>query len=210
MKGANVKTRAVAAVACTLFAFFIVGCSDKSRMRFYIGNITDNSAERKSYIEGDICKVGQEFANVTLTVEAPTQNNVGPKYGVIIKGYYLDYYYYDPADGQYKGPIGLLNFSAGSLNVRIDPGTAQVVKIPVAQYAVKAWANKVPCTGYGAYSGTGARVERMVARITFNGEDLTGKTVSAEGSVLLYLYFDSVNGCVNGSSPYDYLSTFCQ
>ena len=217
MKGESVKTRAITAVACTLFAFIIAGCSDKSRMRFYIQSIYQE-ASSKNYVEADLigsktdpCNIVQEYVSVTVKCEAP--GTVGPKYGVIVKSYYLDYYYFDPADGQYKGPIGMLNFSAGNMGVRVDPKSTAVITVPVAQFAVKAWANKVGCTGLGAYSGSAVRVDRMVARITLNGEDLTGKTVSAEGTVLIYLYDygpgpQTGQWCL-GMTPYDYLSWFC-
>ncbi len=177
------------ALLCSLT---MAGCSDNSRMNLRIQKIegTDPGNANKTFIEADLigsadsnCCAIQDAAKVELDLDAP--GTLGPSLEAFITGYEIEYFYYDPADGQLKGPVSTLGVSI-SLRESITPSGLVTIEFPVATSAVKAWSVGVTCAGVPGFAGS-SPVKRMIARITVRGEDLTGKKLSAQGSILLYL-----------------------
>jgi len=185
-------------------AALVAGCSDKSAMRFTIESITENTTS-KPYIEADLvgnlvaspCATIQDPASVTVRLEKP--GTIGPEYAANVKNVVIDYYYYDPNDGQLKGPVGLLSSKQYNISVNVESGSTKTFVVPVGSYLVKTWSQGLNCSGVPGYSG--GVVDRMVARITVNAEDGTGKKLSAQGSIMLYLY-DYGPGPVTGAACY--------
>ena len=170
------------------------GCSDRSSLRFVIESITDSATDvssRKPYIEADLvgnknttCGTVQDPAIVTVRLERP--GSVGPQYNATITNVVVDYYFYNPQSGQLQGPIPLLSCREYNYNTHIIAGGSSEFAVPVATYLVKVWSQGINCSGLiGCPYGI---VDRMVARLTVNAEDDTGKSMSAQGSILLYLY----------------------
>jgi len=186
----------VARIAFVLLAAFsLAACSDKSPLKFYIDGVEDSLVPGKNYIEADLagnisdaCTTVQEKANVKVRLAAP--GTVGPSLDATLTGYTVDYFYFDPNDGQLKGPVALLSFSQGNLGMRLAANSTGTVLVPIATYLVKAWSYGLTgpsCFGVPGFPGPGV-VDRMIARVTVNGEDSTGKRLSAQGSILLFLY----------------------
>jgi len=174
-----------------LAAMAAAGCSDKSSMRFTIDSITESGGS-KPYMETDLqgnmadstCSIIQDPAAITVRLEKP--GTIGPQYEAYVKNVVIDYYYYDPNDGQLKGPVALLSSKQYNINLRVDAGLPMLFLVPVASFVVKAWSQGMDCSGIpGSSAGI---VNRMVARITVNAEDGTGKKLSAQGSIMLYLF----------------------
>jgi hypothetical protein len=175
-------------------ALVVVGCSDKSAMRFTIDSLTGYGTAvnaGKPYIECDLvgnftsdCATIMDPVAVTVRLEKP--GTIGPEYEAYVKNVVIDYYYYDPNDGQLKGPVGLLSAKQYNINLRVEAGATGTFTVPVASFLVKAWSQGVACSGVPGYSA--GVIDRMVARVTVNAEDGTGKKLSAQGSIQLYLY----------------------
>ena len=155
------------------------GCSDKPRVKLYIEGVADTANPAKNFIEADLhgsqasaCSTIQETATVTLRVSA--QGTIGPQQDVMIYSYTVNYFYFDPTDGQVKGPVALLAFTVNDVNLRVNQGTTSDVLIPVATFLLKTWSYGLSCFGIAGYSGTGV-VDRMIAQITVEGETIAGK-----------------------------------
>jgi hypothetical protein len=168
------------------------GCSDRSRLLLTIERITADQEGTKQYIEADLfgsaedaCLTLQEPAFVQVRLEGP--GTVGPQFDAVLTNYTVEFFYFDPADGLLKGPVGLLALRQANLGQRLQRGTASTLQIPVATYVVKTWSYGIACSGITPYPGPGV-VDRMLARITVSGEDLTGAALSASGGILVLLY----------------------
>ena len=197
-----------------LAALVAVGCSDKSAMRFTIDSITSSSGN--AYIECDLignhspdCSLIMDPATITVRLEKP--GTIGPQYEAYIRNVVVDYYYYDPNDGQLKGPVGLLSSKQYNYNLRVESGGIKEFSVPVASFLVKAWSQGVACSGVPGYSA--GIVDRMVARVTVNAEDGTGKKLSAQTSLQLFLYDygpapTAGLSCV-GLPPHTFLAYIC-
>jgi len=123
---------------------------------------------------------------VVITVRLEKPGTIGPEYEAYIKNVVIDYYYYDPNDGQLKGPVSLISSKQYNYNLRVEASSTKVFTVPVASFLVKAWSQGVACSGVPGYSA--GVIDRMVARVTVNAEDGTGKNMSAQASIQLFLY----------------------
>lgn len=175
-------------------AVVVAGCSDQSAMRFTIDKITDTSGT-KPYVEADLvgsasspCTTLQDPISITVRLEQP--GKVGPSLTASINNVVIDFFYYDPNDGQLKGPVGLLSSKQYNISSRVDSGGSAggtaVFSVPLATYLVKSWSQGMDCSGVPGYSA--GVVDRMVARVTVNAEDSTGKKLSCQGSIMVYLF----------------------
>jgi len=173
-----------------LAALAAAGCSDKSNMRFTIESLTGAEGKNggKPYIEADLvgnesdaCATIQDAVAITLKLDRP--GSIGPTLEGYVKNIVIDYYYYDPNNGQLKGPVPLLSARQFNFNQAI---TSAPITVPIVSYLVKSWSQGVPCSGVTGYPG--GIIDRMVAKVTVNAEDSTGKSLSAQGSIMLYLY----------------------
>ncbi len=208
--------KAFAFLAAAAGAAVMAGCSDKSPLKFSIDSITD-TASSESYIEADLvgnknsgCEPIQDKATVVVRLERP--GSVGPSFDAWVKSVGIDYYYYDPYDGQLKGPVGLLVSRQSNLNARVPVNSTESFHVPMVSYHVKAWSQGTPCGGVPGYPG-GRIVTRMVGRVTVSAEDETGKKLSAQGSILIYLYDygpapSTGSGCAGWPASM-VLATFC-
>jgi len=170
----------------------VAGCSDNARVRLDIEGITSNTNAGLPYIEADLvgsktdpCATIQDQVTVALRVSA--QGTIGPQQDVTIYSYTVNYFYFDPNDGQTKGPVALLAFSQNNVNLHLIQGQTSNLIVPVGTFLVKTWSFGLSsCFGVPGFSGPGV-VNRMIAQISVKGETLGGKKVFADGSILLYI-----------------------
>lgn len=198
-------------VTGTMLAVALGGCSDQSRMRLVInsilGDLGDNSG--KPYLEVDLmgnfsnahCATIQDTVTVSVSVQSPgsltgatlsSQNlvggAVGPTLSGAITGYRLDYYYYDPNDGTLHGPVQGLSLTSPNMYQRLpaNAGSTAVI-LALATFNLKAWCSRATCQGAAGFPGPGY-VSRVIGRITMYGEDESGKKLSTQGDMMIYLY----------------------
>lgn len=194
-------------------ATFISGCSSRSQLKIYVSSIVgaEGTNYSKDYLECDIigsdqdgCTAIQDTVLVSVVVDRP--GILGPSLDVYITGYTLEYFYFDPADGALKGPIPGLTLAGTNLRLSMASGGAS---FPVAAltYRFKTWSVGVDCHDLAGYGGT-ENVSRIIVRITVHAEDTTGKTLSADGSILAYLY-DYAPAPLDPSSSNDVSKTWC-
>jgi len=182
------------ASAVLLCALVLTGCSDKSGMKLYLKSIegTEPGNAGKQYIEADLigcsgkpCTVVQDQAKITVGLDRP--GAIGPSFNAEINGYEVQYYYFDPADGQLKGPVSGLTVNSSNVRVTVPAGGTASFVAPVVSYVAKAWSTGVTCSGVPGFAGAG-RVDRMILKITIRGSDYEGGALSAEGSISIFLY----------------------
>lgn len=187
------------------------GCSDKSRMRLAIQSIVGAEQHNldANYLEVDMmgnfasshCSSIQDSVRVAVRLESPgtltpgdiTTNsvaigNVGPTLGAFVTGFRLEYFYYDPNDGALHGPVPGLTVNTTNLHQRVVANLGDAAfNIPLVSYNLKAWCARATCASIPGFPGPGY-VSRVIARVTILGEDETGKKLSAQGDMLVYLY----------------------
>ena len=203
-----------------------LGCSDRSRMNLYIDRISGASAPNngKTYLEVDLigndsdqCNIIQDTVTVLVRETDPSTLSGTPVPSAFITGYQAQFFYYDPADGQLKGPVTELTLNSTNAREHLFSGESLGITIPLVTYGVKAWSQGVLCGGRYGYPGPGG-VNRMISRITMVGEDSTGKKLSASGDIMFYLYNygpypDSkavpLASCF-GFTPSQWLSGYCR
>lgn len=185
-----------------LMLFGLAGCSDQSRYVMNITTIQPASSTGLGSMQADLvgnltvnpCAVVQDLATVTVRVEHPGSLDIGPALGAWLTGYRVEFFYYDPITGALTGPISFL--TSTSENLRIPAGVhgsgvmTVSISLPLVTFGLKAWSVGATYNGYAGYPGAvpgSIWVERVVARLTVTGEDTTGKKLSAEGSMLVYL-----------------------
>lgn len=192
---------------------FISGCSSRSRLKIYVDSITGAEGNNigREYLECDIigssekaCSAIQDMVNVTVRVDQP--GILGPSLDVFITGYTLEIFYFDPIDGALKGPVPGLTTTGGNIKLSIGAGVV-IFPVPVATFRFKTWSVGVDCNDLAGYAGID-NVSRFIARITVHAEDTTGKTMSADGSILCYLY-DYAPGPLNPADSDDVDRTWC-
>jgi len=170
-------------------AWVMTGCSDKSSMRFSITNVSGNHG---SYIDSDVAGNAndpditlQDVATVTASLEKP--GTVGPGIGGTINNVVVDYYYYDPNDGALKGPVSLLSAKQYNFSISLSSNGSATFSVPVGTFVVKSWTyGYSDCFGVPGFRN--GIVDRVIARITVNATDDTGKKLSAQGSIMMYIY----------------------
>lgn len=180
----------------------LAGCSDQSRYVMNITRIEPASTSGIGSMQADLvgnftthaCSSIQDPATVTVRVEHPGSLDIGPALGAYLTGYRIDYFYYDPTTGALSGPVSFLTTTSQGLRIPAGVhGTGVMtvsLTIPIVTYGLKAWVVGATYNGYAGYTGAvpgSLWVERVVARLTVTGEDTTGKKLSAEGSMLIYL-----------------------
>jgi hypothetical protein len=196
-----------------LLAVAMTGCSDKSRMVLNIRSIlTKGSGALLSglpYLEADMmgdtnlshCSTIQDQVEVTVNLESPglltdpttanrnlTTGTFGPTVSGFITGFRLEYFYFDPNDGALRGPVSGLTVNTTNIHQKVYANAGDVgIVIPVTTFNVKAWCARATCGGNPGFAGPGY-VSRMIIRITMLGEDQTGKKLSAQGDIAVYLY----------------------
>jgi hypothetical protein len=214
--------RALVLGAAGLAAVGISGCSDTSPMKLYIDNISpiDATDVNQTFVQSDMigggggpCLASQDSIAVEVRLQRPTSVVNGPSLDAFLTGYRVEYFYNDPIDGTLRDAGPLLALSSNSLHMVNISTTGALVELVVVPFAVKAWAAGVACQGIPARTGTGT-VSRMVAKVTILGEDTTGKALSAEGSVVIYLtdlplFPAGTDPCI-GQSPATYWGNFCR
>ncbi len=170
---------------------WLAGCSDTSRLNMYVDSIkgVDGTNVGKSYIEADIvggpvnyCLPIQDQASVTVKLEQP--GTVGPTLSGYVTGYRIDYYYYHPENGSLQGPVTWMSSDQAVAHQPVS--TSVVFTVPVVTFEVKAWAVGLACPGIPVHQGV-ANIQRVLARVTVLAEDATGKKLSAQGSITVYL-----------------------
>lgn len=188
------KLRSISAVTAALSAIVLAGCSDNSNMRFVIDSITDASSTSKNYLEADVvgsasnaCTTIQEQVKVTVRLEKP--GSVGPSLDARVTAVTAEYFYYHPVNGQLLGPVTLLGSKNSNYSAYLTADQTTSFLVPVATYLVKTWSyGYSDCFGVPRSADLGVMVvDRMVVRITVDAEDDTGKKLTAQGSILLYL-----------------------
>lgn len=178
--------------------FFFAGCSDKSRMNLRILEILGESQGNSggTFIQADL--MGQvnglpctalaiDTVRVTLLIEKA--GSVGPTFDAYVTAYNIDYFYYDPRDGQLRGPIGELAVRDTNIREYLPVNRQERIVVPVVPMKAKMWAVGVTCPVHGlntAWPDPATRIWRMVARIMIIAEDETGKTASDHGDILIH------------------------
>lgn len=201
MTRTGLSWRLAAAILAT--ATLGAGCSDKSPMKLYIDSVTgvastiaqgiQTGMDDKGFIEADMMgsnsaapctPVGADMANVKVRLMQP--GTIGPTLNAFITSYQLDYFYFDPADGVLRGPVPRLGVYTSDLHLLLVSNSQTDFNIPAVPRRVKIWSVGVTCGGITGFGGP-IRPNRMLARITLNGEDETGQKLTAQANVLIYL-----------------------
>jgi hypothetical protein len=181
----------------------LAGCSDESRYQMTIEQMTAvtsyTTTSQMTTLEADLiggnsraCLPFEEPVRIVMKLDAP--GTVGPELPVVVTDCLIEYFYYDPTSGGLAGPVNSLSNTVG-VNLRVyedlDPlrsnSPLNTFTVPVATRRVKAWAVGNSCQGIAGYGG-GGTIQRMMVRVTVRAEDATGKKVTAEGTMLMYLY----------------------
>jgi hypothetical protein len=206
--------RTVSGIAFLLsLAILISGCSSRSQLKLYVRSIVGTSGDNlnKEYLECDIigsnlggCTSIQDQVSVTVELDAP--GSLGPSLGAYLTGYTIEYFYFDPADGALRGPVSDLTVYGTNMKVPISTGTA-VIDLAAVTFRFKTWSVGVDCHDVTGYTGLD-NITRFIIRITIHGEDTTGKTMSADGSILAYLY-DYAPGPLDPQVSNDTTRTWC-
>jgi len=169
------------------------GCSDKSSMRLYIQSIVGMDTNKgRNYIEADLignftadCGVIQDQVTITLGLES-SGSIVGNQPNGRIDGVEIQYFYYDPNDGQLKGPVTGLSSATSNLRMPIMVGKTTDLTLAAVTYNCKAWSQGVTCHGIPGFSG--GKVDRVILKFVVRGTDDSGKSMTADGSIMVYLY----------------------
>jgi len=186
MRAQRAGWKPLLAVMLPAVAGWLAGCSDNSPLHMYVDGVTGNSGA--AYMDVDLvggsadnCAPQVDLATASVRLEQP--GLFGPALYGFITGYRVEFFYIEPASGSSVGPVSWLAFSES--NMRDIIYSTATVSVPVATFQVKAWASGAACNGIAGHSG--GVVRRMVARITILGEDATGKKLSAQGNISMYL-----------------------
>ena len=186
--------KAIATIGITLgLIASLSGCSSRSPLSIYIASITgtDQANYQRTYLECDIigsedhpCTAVQDMIRVDVQVE--DAESLGPTLDVYMTGFTVEYFYFDPTDGSLKGPVPELTMRGTNLRLYFEDGYNEF-QVPAVTYRVKTWSVGVTCHDLIGYGGVD-NVTRLIIRVTVYAEDATGKTTSASGSMLAYLY----------------------
>ncbi len=207
--------KAIAGLSFMLaLAVFVSGCSSRSQFDIFITSIVGGEGvnKDKEYLECDIigseengCTAIQDTISVAVALEDPQV--LGPTLAVYLTGYTLEYFYFDPADGGLKGPIPGLTLRGTNMRIIMPTsGEATFTAAPMT-FRFKTWSVGVTCHDLIGFGGVD-NVSRVIIRITVHAEDTTGKTSSASGSILAYLY-DYAPAPLDPSSSTDVSKTWC-
>jgi hypothetical protein len=188
-----VKVRVKTAAIITLL-ILLGGCADKSPMRLYIQSIVGTGENTdKNYIEADLignikadpCSVIQDQVIIVLNLEKAGTLGDQPK--ARIDGCEIQYFYYDPNDGQLKGPVANLTTNVSNIRTPVSIGLPARLLVAAVTFNCKSWSQGVTCHGVTGFAGPGT-VDRMVLKFIVRGTDDTGGALTAEGNIMVYLY----------------------